>query len=55
MVAELVELVNTAYKLRAHVPAMVRLEGKDDAGIPKLIVCVVDAGTVIAEDPLVGV
>jgi hypothetical protein len=55
MVAELVELVKNAYKLRAHVPAMFRLEGKDDAGIPKLTVRVVDSETVIAEDPLEGV
>jgi hypothetical protein len=55
MVAELVEVVKNAYKLRAHVPAIFRLEGNDDAGIAKLTVCVVDAETVIAEDPLEGV
>ena len=55
IVAELVEVVKNAYKLRAHVPAIFRLEGKDDAGIPKLTVRVVDAETVIAEDPLEGV
>ena len=55
IVAELVEAVNNAYKLRAHVPAIFRVEGNDDAGIPKLTVRVVEEGTVIAEDPLEGV
>jgi hypothetical protein len=52
IVAELVELTKNAYNLRTHVPARLRVEGKDEAGIPKFKVCVVEAGTVIAEDPV---
>jgi hypothetical protein len=52
MVAELVELTKNAYNLRTHVPARVRVEGKDEEGTAKFKVCVVDAGTVIADDPV---
>jgi hypothetical protein len=51
MVAELVDVVKNAENLRTHVPARVRLEGRDEERTLKLTVCVVDAGTVIADDP----
>jgi hypothetical protein len=35
-----------------HVPPRLRVEGNDEAGIAKLTVCVVDAETVIADDPV---
>ena len=52
MVAELVEDVKNAYNLRTHVPASVIVEGNDEDRTLKFKVCVVDAGTVIADDPL---
>ena len=52
MVAELVEDVKNAYNLRTHVPARVRVEGNDEDRTPKFKVCVVDAGTVIADVPV---
>jgi hypothetical protein len=54
MVAGLMELVNTAYRVSIHVPASATPVRRDDVGIPNLTVLVVEAGTVISEDPVDG-